>query len=440
MIKEPSKKEVALGYLSQLLNIGSGILVIPLLVSFLSSDDMGLWYLFLAFGGMAQLLEFGLQPTIVRTIAYIYSGASDIVLDKVPERSGEVNNSLLIDVVQSIKYIYKVVSSLGFILLFTLGSLYLLKFDSFQGNNLLAWILFSLSTVLNLYFSYIGGILSGRGEQSKVYLSVTISKLLMLVACAPLLYLGYGLLSMGIAFFVSSFCSRLILAYYYKNSESYVEFEKTDVTRDYRFIIFKSAKKLGLVSIGSFFISKANTILVSSFFGLKVVAGYGLSLQVIGIISSVSGMFFYINIPRLSSLQVQRKIDEIKRLFFRSIYIVHLIYFISAFLLLVLGDYFLGVIGSETRLLELPLLIFILVVSQLDLNHSMCATYLTSRNSPPSPIPILISGLFVVLFSLATIKLTSLGVLGLILSQFIVQLSFNNWYWPYKAIKSFSNN
>ena len=75
MIKQATKKDIIWGYLSQFLNIGSGIIIIPVAIKYLTTEDMGLWYLFIAIAGLAQLLEFGLQPTISRMTSYIYSGS-----------------------------------------------------------------------------------------------------------------------------------------------------------------------------------------------------------------------------------------------------------------------------------------------------------------------------------------------------------------------------
>ena len=53
------KKDVLWNYVGTFMSMASNFLLIPLLLVFLSSEEIGLWYVFVAIAGFAQLLEFG---------------------------------------------------------------------------------------------------------------------------------------------------------------------------------------------------------------------------------------------------------------------------------------------------------------------------------------------------------------------------------------------
>src|SRR6266567_8101153 len=70
-----SRRDIYWGYAAQLLNVGAGLILLPVVVRYFSPEDVGLWFVFITLAGLAQLLEFGFQPTLARNTAYVYAGA-----------------------------------------------------------------------------------------------------------------------------------------------------------------------------------------------------------------------------------------------------------------------------------------------------------------------------------------------------------------------------
>ena len=110
MIKKVSNSELLWAYSAQFLNVGSGIILIPIAIMFLSTEDLGLWYLFIAISSLAQLLEFGFQPTISRMTSYIYSGANELVAEGLPKKGSSISYQLLFDLIQASKLLYGYIS------------------------------------------------------------------------------------------------------------------------------------------------------------------------------------------------------------------------------------------------------------------------------------------------------------------------------------------
>lgn len=438
MIRNASRKDVTWGYLSQFLNVGSGIIIVPVAIKFLPTEDLGLWYLFIAIAGLAQLLEFGLQPTISRLTTYIYSGAKELRPEGLPDKGDVLNDQLLFDLICAAKIIYRYASIGAAFLLIVIGTLYLKTFEEFQNEQFWAWLIFSSSSIINLYFTYINGLITGRGDQKELYRVTAISKLIMLLLTVPLLMNNVGLLSMAIGSFISLIVTRVLLyrAFYRPSREEIQKLQNiTSISFNYTKTLWLSAWKLGVTNLGAFLILRANMFIASSFLGLKVAASYGLTVQVITILSSVSAMIFNLNLPKLNALQSVNDKVGLRLLFKRSLIITHSLYFMGAICLIFIGIPLIALISSNTQLLGFSTLMLMLLMYQLELNHSICATYLTTLNKVPFVYAALISGGLIVFSGLMLSNFTAAGILGLVLSQFLIQLIYNNWYWPMLAYR-----
>ena len=78
-------------------------------------------------------------------------------------------------------------------------------------------------------------------------------------------------------------------------------------------ILWSNAYKLGLVSVGAL-ITKGNTLIASKYLELEVVAEYGLSLQLVTILSTISSIFFRTYIPKFSNQRMFNNLDEVKKI------------------------------------------------------------------------------------------------------------------------------
>lgn len=51
------------------------MILLPVVLHFLPSDELGLWYVFLSIGTFVSLFDFGFTPQMARQITYSFSGA-----------------------------------------------------------------------------------------------------------------------------------------------------------------------------------------------------------------------------------------------------------------------------------------------------------------------------------------------------------------------------
>lgn len=69
MAKAVTRADLLRGHAAQALNVGAGLLLLPVILRNMSSEDTSLCFVFVALAGFAQVLEFGFLPTLTRNAA-----------------------------------------------------------------------------------------------------------------------------------------------------------------------------------------------------------------------------------------------------------------------------------------------------------------------------------------------------------------------------------
>lgn len=428
------KNDILWGYLSQFFNMASSLLLLPFILYFMTTEDVGLWYVFVSIIGLIQLLEFGFLPTVSRYIAYVYSGAQNIELDKVPDYEVDrgINIELLSGIIFSAKKIYGWVSILALFLLTIAGSVYISTLE-YSGDRALvysSWIIYGAAAIVIFYFGYYSSILKGRGDQTKLNKSIVLSKLSNIIVTIPLLYAGFGLLAIALGVLMSAIVDRILVRFFVfdKCALETIEAFKIKTAKDYTSVIWGNAKLMGLVQLGNFLTVRSSVLIVSSVIGLEAAATYGFTLQITSVAVIVASMYFGLQLPLMNSAQVSNNITIIKSTFLKSIGISWVLFFIYMFGTITLGVYLIEALFDSANLLPRPMLIVFLIAAFLEMNHSLCTAYLTTKNTIVFMKPMLITGILIFSFSLCFGSI--FGLWGIILSQFFLQLIYNNWKWP----------
>lgn len=128
MVIKISKNDMLWGYYGVFLSVAINLLTLPLILKYLTVDEVGLWYSFVGVSQIVVLFDFGFGVTISRNITYAYSGASSVSkkgLDNSISKK-EPNYNLLLQIIWVSKKIYMVISSLALIMLSTIGYIYVL--------------------------------------------------------------------------------------------------------------------------------------------------------------------------------------------------------------------------------------------------------------------------------------------------------------------------
>ena len=438
-----NRRDIFWGYTAQLLNVGAGLILLPVIVRYFSPEDVGLWFVFITLAGLAQLLEFGFQPTLARNTAYVYAGARSLEKNGLPDinaNSNSIDIELLANLISASRKIYRIVSVFAVFILLGGGTFYIYSLLVPQQNVtvvLFAWVAFALGYIVTFYYGYFNGMLQGRGDITAANQVVAITRGSLIVIGTLTIIMGYGLLGLGVASLISCIIGRwLAIKLYYsqKNKElSDVKLIATDPNKLIK-ILWYNSSRLGAVQVGAFLIQRANILIASSFLGLAAAASYGMTLTVLMAIVNFSMVVCLIQLPTMNSLQAIGNKKKL-RTTYGSIVVVGWVTFLLAFTVLFFGgNSLLNAISSKTLILPALPLFFLGLVMLLELNHSLAATYLTTINEIPFVRAALWSGVGIVLISLFFIKMW--GIWALIAGQGLVQLAYNNWKWPALSVRS----
>jgi O-antigen/teichoic acid export membrane protein len=333
---------------------------------------------------------------------------------------------------------------LAAIVLLVVGTFYINRLLPAELDNtavLAGWYCFVVGNIINFYYGYLNTLLQGRGEVTAANKVVIASRGIQVLVGVIMVITGFGLLGLGIASLLSTIVSRM-LARQYVFSRQHPEMNGLVADRDGTMnlvkILWHNASRMGIVLLGVFLIWRANTLVASSYLGLKEAASYGLAIQIFFLLNTIATVPFHLAMPKLNALRAQNKHEQVYRAFSTLLVTALLVYSIASLMVLFFGNYFLISIGSSTKLPNYFVLLGMVAVFLLEINHGTCANFITTGNKIPFVGAAVITGGGIVITS---ILLTPIfGIAGLVISQGIVQAAYNNWKWPKEVAKIFMVN
>lgn len=439
-----TKVDVIWSYLGYILRFFSGILLLPIMLSMMSSEEIGVWYVFLAIGSMTQILDMGFSPTITRNVSYAYAGAEKLAKEGIDEEnnfSKKINYELLAKIKSASKYVYLYISVLALSLLLSFGTGYIYYITkSFTDNAyyLLAWCIYAIGLFLNFFYSYWIFLLNGVGLIRQGQQAAIVSNVFFLGIAVIGLFSNGGIMAVTAAYLFNGLIVRMMCKFFLNRHLHIPNVEMTkEEIRKFIKVIWFNAKKMGVTSIGAYLIVQANTLLSSFFFDLKIVASYGLTLQVINFVLALARIPFTTYLPMMNEMRVIKDDMGIVRLMSMTFVLGGLIFLAGACGILGIGNDILVLIHSNTMLLPSSMVTFMLIYLFLEYNHSNFATVITTRNEVPFVKASILSGVAVVLFALFNVQILKMDIWGLLVGQCLAQLTYNNWFWPMAVLREF---
>src|SRR5512133_2685353 len=156
-------------YGASFMRVASALVVLPLILKMLPSEEMGLWSVMISVNSMIYLLDFGFFPTFSRSVTYVYSGAKTLQSEGFQplEKDLPVHFPLLKGLIKSMRNFYAGVAIALIILLFTGGVWYIESIlrdftgDPFKAR--LAWYCYGVLLSYQFYTYFYDAMLVGRG-------------------------------------------------------------------------------------------------------------------------------------------------------------------------------------------------------------------------------------------------------------------------------------
>lgn len=435
------KKTKLWAFTSQLLTIFSGTILLFLLLRALTRERYAVWVAFTALAAFSLFLEQALEPALTRYAAYAFAGAFDLPMygQRPSQGDGVLNTIDVARILQVGRKLYASVTLLVAILVGTLGTLLLAHLTStvpgLKVEALTAWGFYFSGILVSVRWGYLNPTLMGLGEVSASYQAIAYSRGTFLLITAGGVLATRSLVPIGIAYLAWA----VVLRAYSAARLQRVLPDLPKIAPDP--MLFKAITdgswRMGVSQLGAFFALKMNYLLVTYFLGLRTAAAYGLSLQAVETITLLALTPIQYRLPQLIALRTTKAMSEFRNLVGRVSTGAWLISLLGMTGLIMLGPMLLRFLSSQSNLLPTSMLVIMCCTAFLATNHSLFVILLLADNSVPFMWASLISGLVIVILATSYLALHTGGILGILLIEMGVQLSYNNWKWPLEGARRF---
>lgn len=433
--------DFAWNYAGLFFRMGTNFLLLPFLLSWLTSEALGLWYVFLAISSFITTFQAGFSPSFARNVAYCWSGARHFNKTGKPDHMGEqVDYSVFRAMVAACRKVYRIISITVLFLITTAGTTYVLIVSSNLNpyDYIIAWGVFCISVFLNLYYTYYESLLRGIGDFVGVNKSTIFASVIQLSTSFFMLLSGFGLLSCATAYLLQGISFRVFCRHNLMKHKEIKECLSGNTRVNDALVteivkaVYPNAVRDSVVSFANYLMTNANTLLCSWFLGLSESGVFSVTLTILTAVANVSAVVLATYQPALQSAfsngNRRLEIELSGRVFAGYIGIYAIMYIIA--ITIIFPFYTLFKKGfSPDWLLVIMMGVYLFLWKQ----HSTGATLLTNTNQIPYMKSFIISSLLGALLAWALMQFAQMGSHGLILGQAVVQLAYNNWKWPRAA-------
>ncbi len=430
---------------NQFVNVGSALFILPLLLKRFDELEIAFWFLVNVFLQLAKLADSGFGPTLIRAVSYFKAGAQKLPLNKEDfeklevEGKGVPNLSKMADLLFTSKRIYLILGLFSVLLMGTLGVAVIWNIFSLSGYRqdfIWAFIL----SVVNSYFilqivkwtSFMTG-LDFVAKSNSFYSMVGLVRVfayiaVLLIYPSVLLLMAFNFLS---SFVILFYLRNFVRKWFAKQSLDLGLHKVFDIE------IFKSiwpaTWKLGGIYWGNYLITYGTSIIIAQVDNAALMAGFLFTQRIMFIVRRIAEAPFYANIQKTYKLLAVKDFISLKKLVSMNVFLSMGIVFSSLMVIGIFGNWGLELLGIETRIVLPFIYVIMLAMTAFEIHAAMHATIYSSTNQIPFLIPSLVSGITVIVFGFMVLPIY--GLIGLVLLQFLIQLSFNYWYSWYLSLK-----
>ncbi len=447
-VENIGKRDLIWATLATLFRIGSGVLLFPLVLNMLPSETVGVWTIFTSVTMIIGIMDFGFSPSFARNIAYIFSGVRSLKRDGhecVDATDAQIYYNLLKRTIRAMQYFYSRMALILFAFLSIVGTFYIYTLMQNYAGDVreiyFAWAIVCVVNSYNLYTLYYDALLNGRGLIKRKNQIVLIGNVAYLSLAVLLLLCGFGLIAIVSAQLVSVLIIRTL---------SYKSFYSNEITSnlaaveevDYKDIlraIMPNALKLGLASLGGFLTFRLSTFVGPLFISLSDMASFGITLQLLAVVSSLALLYTNVYLPKVFQWRVERNVALIRKTFYISTLLVFVIFLCGGIAIDLLGNWALNLLGSQTQLLSGALFVFLVIHYYLETNMVNSTEYLLAKNEVPFYKRYLVSGCITVFLLFLLVGYFDWGLWGVIAAPMISQSVLQYWKWTCEVYKELKN-
>jgi O-antigen/teichoic acid export membrane protein len=438
------RKDVLWNYAATFLQIGVGVILLPFILRVFPQETVAVWTIFTTIMALSGLLDFGFNPSFARNVSYVVSGVKKLKATGyhiVESHNSEIDYGLFKGLINAMRWFYARVAVILFLLLATAGTCYMhTVLKTYSGSHTevyIAWVILAVINSYSLYTMYYDSLMQGQGLIKRSKQIKIVGQSAYLIVAVVLILMRFNLIAVVSAQALSIVIIR-ILSYrtiYTAEFKQHLQHAEAQTRKEILRPIYPNAVKIGLTGLGAFLILRASTVIGALYLSLETVASYGITIQIIMIISSIASVYFTTYQPKIVQYRVQNDSAAIKQLYLKNCVLLLCTFALGGVALVFLGEWALNVIGSQTPLLSKSFIIVALLIYLLETNHGIAGGMLLTKNEVPYFKAALFSGAFTVILLFVFLSYTDFGVWGLVLAQGIAQGCYQNWKWPMEVVK-----
>jgi len=439
------KKDIVVSYLAYFLRLTANIILLPIILSQLSTDEYGAWNIFISIGAIVNLVDVGFGSVLTRYSTYAFCGARSIGEKGLPEMGEESNTNyeLLNKVFYVAKRIYSKLFAITIIISVVLTGYILFKTVQLLDTVYVvsAWLIYAASCCMQIYYVSYNCIIKGMGNIKESSGYFIIQQVVHIALAFILLRLGFGLIGLATSHFVSTLVFRVLNSRFLKKklslSKDILLEMKADISTEYEAVyaaVKKNTKEIALVTVSNYFSNYGMTLICSMFLPLSAIASIGITNQLIGVVGGIANGVFSSYISKMGDMLINGKLKKLRSLFSKLNVWFILAYVVGTVAVVFVGPIALRIIQSDTQLLNTPIILLMALSSFLINNHQRCTNFIMLSNRQPHVKAYFITTLAVLIASFACMLLSH-SVLGYIIPNLVIQAFYNGWKWPLEAYK-----
>lgn len=432
------KSAVAWSWIYNGLRLTSGIIVLPLVLHQLSAAELSMYYVLLSQLALAPIIDFGFGPTINRYVGYAMGGARTLEAQGIPRPGDSTapNYPLLWQLLATTRTLYRYLT-LAILVILGIWGTYNVELGVHETSSVLitrlAWATTLVSSLLDIYFNWWSNFLRGMNDVRTAARIGIAALLVNLVIAVTLLSLGGGLLSLPVATLVSAFVQRFFIRrrclVLLKSPPPSTRSDLNDLKKILG-VLWPNSWRTGVQLMSGYLTIHANTTICLKVFGPTANARYRLSVQLLGIASSMAYVWILTKWPLIGQYQARHEQGLIQRVFWPRIWLQNLTFFGLAGGVVLCGPHLVRWIGGGKELLPMFWLLLLLLGTFLDLQFSTWGTLISTTNRLPFLWPTVATNVLSLILSLTLVHFTSLGLGALVLGPLLAGSIFNYWFWP----------
>lgn len=435
LVRRLSNTAVVWGFAGAGVRTFGGVLLLPLLVKFVPSDELGVWYVFVSMSSFVLMLNAGLSQALTRGMAYLWAGATELktfgvsTLDHGAQQT-EPNVAGIRDLLATLRIFYAAMGAGCFLLFAIAGTGWIWHITGpleVRAGLCSAWLLYAAGFSLNFSCAFWMPFLAGINHVRDVERVMAAASVIHLSVSAIGLLLGFGVWSLVVGHILMglvnwSAARFLFLGVPTAGGEGWRggRAQAAILGR-----IWPTAWRTAACASGAYLGTPASVFVCSAFCDLSTTASLGLTLQLLTKIISVSVIWVRVKIPEFSGLRAKQKHQALAALFASRMRLSLITAFLSTVMLVLSLPIVFEKIGANTRLLPGWPLLVLCVCSALRLQQSQYAMLVLTENQNPFARRALVTGLLV--FATSWMAARVYGIWGLLVPMLLIPGAYNNW-------------